>query len=252
MASRLVRFSTSTTLNAPSSSCLSALERLSLGSPTERRTSSYCQVRYASHASQGRANKAAQGPGKRLGAKKSDSELVVPGNIIFKQRGTHWFPGENCDMGRDHTIFATAKGFVRFYKDPDRHKDRKYIGVVFRQEESLPRGRNAARRRRVGMEAVQSEVEESNVGQTPGGEMLEGEVSHSLLANVESTAPTPKSLMTLRAGYQFRESNTSIGRTAERANVQVRPYNSKDRFLAWRKAQARRAKNAERRSIRRN
>lgn len=54
--------------------------------------------RAASHQAQGRANGAKDGAGKRLGAKKTGGEYVVPGNILFKQRGTHWFPGDNCFM----------------------------------------------------------------------------------------------------------------------------------------------------------
>lgn len=56
------------------------------------------QNRHASHQAQGRANKAKDGAGKRLGAKKTGGEYVVPGNILFRQRGTHWFPGDNCFM----------------------------------------------------------------------------------------------------------------------------------------------------------
>ena len=54
--------------------------------------------RLASHQAQGRANGAADGPGKRLGAKKTAGEYVVPGNILYKQRGTLWFPGDGCHM----------------------------------------------------------------------------------------------------------------------------------------------------------
>lgn len=54
--------------------------------------------RNASHQAQGRANGAKDGPGKRLGAKKSGGQYVVPGNILFRQRGTLWFPGDNCYM----------------------------------------------------------------------------------------------------------------------------------------------------------
>lgn len=53
----------------------------------------------------------------------------------------------------------------------------------------------------------------------------------------------------LRPGHTYVESNWSIGRAAERAGVTVRAYNPKDRFLAWRKANARKARNAERRGL---
>ncbi|WP_333826188.1 50S ribosomal protein L27 [Pinisolibacter sp.] len=51
---------------------------------------------------------------KRLGIKKFGDQAVVPGNIIARQRGTKWHPGAGVGMGRDHTIFATTEGRVRF------------------------------------------------------------------------------------------------------------------------------------------
>ncbi|CDR88744.1 related to MRP7-mitochondrial ribosomal protein, large subunit [Sporisorium scitamineum] len=54
-------------------------------------------------------------PGKRLGYKKQTGQIVHPGQIIFRQRGTSWHPGPNAAIGKDHTIFATAPGYVHFY-----------------------------------------------------------------------------------------------------------------------------------------
>jgi len=54
--------------------------------------------------------------GRRLGVKKFGGEHVVPGNIIVRQRGTKTHPGANVGLGKDHTIFATAEGQVRFHK----------------------------------------------------------------------------------------------------------------------------------------
>ena len=51
---------------------------------------------------------------KRLGVKRYDGEQVLSGTIIVRQRGTHFDPGTNVGMGRDHTIFATVDGFVKF------------------------------------------------------------------------------------------------------------------------------------------
>lgn len=50
----------------------------------------------------------------RLGVKKFGGELVIPGNIIVRQRGTKFHPGENVGIGKDHTIFATVQGYVVF------------------------------------------------------------------------------------------------------------------------------------------
>ena len=51
---------------------------------------------------------------KRLGVKVYGGELVIPGNIIVRQRGTEFHAGANVGMGKDHTLFATAEGKVEF------------------------------------------------------------------------------------------------------------------------------------------
>ncbi len=53
--------------------------------------------------------------GRRLGVKKFGGQSVIPGNIIIRQRGTRWHPGDNVGMGKDHTIFALVEGKVRFH-----------------------------------------------------------------------------------------------------------------------------------------
>ncbi|HMM76998.1 MAG TPA: 50S ribosomal protein L27 [Gammaproteobacteria bacterium] len=65
---------------------------------------------------------------KRLGVKKFGGEVVIPGNILVRQRGTHYKAGANVGLGRDHTLFATAEGRVVFEtKGPNRHP---YVSVV--------------------------------------------------------------------------------------------------------------------------
>jgi len=54
--------------------------------------------------------------GRRLGIKKYGGEAVIPGNIILRQRGTKWHPGDNVGIGKDHTIFAVTEGKVKFTK----------------------------------------------------------------------------------------------------------------------------------------
>ena len=54
--------------------------------------------------------------GRRLGVKKYGGESVISGNIIIRQRGTKWHPGDGVGIGRDHTIFATVDGNVKFDK----------------------------------------------------------------------------------------------------------------------------------------
>ncbi len=64
--------------------------------------------------------------GRRLGAKKSDGQAVIPGNIIYRQRGTKIFPGKNVGIGKDHTLFALTAGKVEFISK----KDRKLVNVI--------------------------------------------------------------------------------------------------------------------------
>ncbi len=65
--------------------------------------------------------------GRRLGVKKFGGQTVVPGNIIVRQRGTKWWPGEGVGMGKDHTIFAVVDGNVTFHKGL---KGRTFISVL--------------------------------------------------------------------------------------------------------------------------
>ncbi|KAJ4392859.1 54S ribosomal protein L2 mitochondrial [Neurospora sp. IMI 360204] len=97
---------------------------------------------------------------KKLGAKKTGDQYVIPGNIIYKQRGTLWHPGENTIMGRDHTIHAAVAGYVKYYRDPQRHPDRQYIGVVFNRNDKLPYQKDAPRKRKLGLVAMPRKVEE--------------------------------------------------------------------------------------------
>jgi large subunit ribosomal protein L27 len=64
---------------------------------------------------------------KRLGVKKFGGERVLAGNILIRQRGTKWIPGENVGLGRDHTVFALIDGTVKFSTKRD---DRTYVSVV--------------------------------------------------------------------------------------------------------------------------
>ena len=64
--------------------------------------------------------------GRRLGVKKSGGQAVIPGNIIIRQRGTKYHPGDNVGLGKDHTIFATSAGRVSFRR---RANDRVFVSV---------------------------------------------------------------------------------------------------------------------------
>ncbi|RPD66411.1 hypothetical protein L226DRAFT_479049 [Lentinus tigrinus ALCF2SS1-7] len=103
------------------------------------RTAGLGSVRTATKRAGGTVNNHGGSPGKRLGVKKFSDEYVIPGNILVRQRGTVFHPGQHVKMGRDHTLYATVPGFVRFYKVPGTRKDRKFVGVVLQKGEKLPR-----------------------------------------------------------------------------------------------------------------
>lgn len=65
--------------------------------------------------------------GRRLGVKKYGGEVVIPGNIIIRQRGTKIHPGKNVGMGKDHTIFALVAGVVSFHR---KDKKRQQVSIV--------------------------------------------------------------------------------------------------------------------------
>ena len=64
---------------------------------------------------------------KRLGVKRYDGEVVLPGTIIVRQRGTRIHPGRNVGMGRDFTIYALIEGQVKF--EPYNKLGRKKVSV---------------------------------------------------------------------------------------------------------------------------
>jgi len=69
--------------------------------------------------------------GRRLGVKKFGGEVVSPGNIIIRQRGTKYYPGKLVGIGRDHTIFALAAGHVYFSRGAN---GRTFVSVVEARE----------------------------------------------------------------------------------------------------------------------
>ncbi len=63
---------------------------------------------------------------KRLGPKRADGQFVLAGNILVRQRGTHFHPGTNVGRGKDDTLFALVSGVVRF---ETKHNKRKQVSV---------------------------------------------------------------------------------------------------------------------------
>ena len=68
---------------------------------------------------------------KRLGAKRADGQFVLAGNILVRQRGTHFHPGNNVGIGKDDTLFAKVDGVVRF---ETKHLGRKQVSVYAVEE----------------------------------------------------------------------------------------------------------------------
>ena len=88
-------------------------------------------VRNATKKAGGSTKNGRDSPGQRLGVKKFGGEVVGPGNIIIRQRGQNVRAGVNTKMGRDHTIYAVEKGFVKFTWNRERKRQ-----VVSVQEEN--------------------------------------------------------------------------------------------------------------------
>ena len=63
---------------------------------------------------------------KRLGVKRADGQFVLAGNIIVRQRGTHFHPGNNVGIGSDDTLFALIDGQVKFERVG---RDRKQVSI---------------------------------------------------------------------------------------------------------------------------
>ncbi len=75
---------------------------------------------------QGSTDNGRDSAGRRLGAKRSDGQMVTAGNILYRQRGTKIYPGTNVGMGKDHTLFAKVDGIVRFER---LGRDKKKVSV---------------------------------------------------------------------------------------------------------------------------
>ena len=65
--------------------------------------------------------------GRRLGVKRYSGQIVLPGNIIVRQRGTKIHPGNHVGMGKDHSIFSLVKGKVHFKTSK---LNRKFVSVI--------------------------------------------------------------------------------------------------------------------------
>ncbi|KAB1207280.1 50S ribosomal protein L27 [Morella rubra] len=83
--------------------------------------------RWASKKTAGSTKNGRDSKPKNLGVKKFGGERVIPGNIIVRQRGTRFHPGNYVGMGKDHTLFALKEGLVKF--EQSKLTGRKWIHV---------------------------------------------------------------------------------------------------------------------------
>lgn len=157
---------------------------------------------------------------------KKKDQFVIPGNILYKQRGTHWWPGENCIMGRDHTIHSMATGYVKYYRDPAKHPDRKYIGVVFNKEDTLPYPQHAERKRRLNKTVHTIRTEAAKPELSPSGIPFE-------VTRVE--AGEPDRLLRLRADYSYREDNWRIGRLVKTTGLKTTRFRTRKQYFRHRR-----------------
>lgn len=75
--------------------------------------------------SSGKTRQQTPRPGKRLGLKKTEGEKVISGNVLIRQRGSIFHPGQGVGMGRDYTLFALCDGVTKFSKK----KGKTYLSV---------------------------------------------------------------------------------------------------------------------------
>jgi large subunit ribosomal protein L27 len=138
---------------------------------------------------------------------------VKTGMIIYRQRGTVWFPGENAGIGRDHTIFALQPGYVRYYKDPIAHPKRKFIGIAMTEDQKLPRPLNAVRARKLGRAEVPLVEAQDEMKMVPFGTKL-----------------SASDLMAKDGFYAYRPPNWKIGRVMPKVVVK-----NNNPFARWQK-----------------
>ncbi|KAJ2805911.1 54S ribosomal protein L2 mitochondrial [Coemansia helicoidea] len=114
------------------------LRSLLLPGPGLLRPSSFVlqQLRFATKKTGGSSRNGRDSIGRRLGFKKQQNEHVVPGNIIVRQRGTKFHPGENVGIGKDHTLFALQPGYVRVYADSRIKEGRRFVSVALDKEDT--------------------------------------------------------------------------------------------------------------------
>lgn len=158
---------------------------------------------------------------------------------------------------------------MTYYRDPEKHPKRKYIGIVFDRSQTLPQPLHQVRRRKLGMlayrapQAVTAEATgdlqlasppDAPNSASEGAATLRDRPNESRDVTIIRGKGKDKHEVKLRfrpGQYMYRQANWEIGRAAERsaAAMAVKPFKRGDRFAAWRKRTARAARGAERRAL---
>lgn len=129
-------------------------------------------------------------------------------------------------MGRDHTIHAMATGYVKYYRDPAKHPDRKYIGVVFDKTDVLPYPQHAERKRRLNMTAHAIRAAEEKPELSPSGIPFE-------VTRVQ--AGEPDRILKLRSDYSYREDNWRIGRLVQTTGLKMKRFRTRKQWFRHRR-----------------
>ena len=132
-------------------------------------------------------------------------------------------------MGRDHTIHAMASGYVKYYRDPKRHPDRKYIGVVYNKEDVLPYPKHAERKRRLNMLPRTIKAAAPAVEESPSG--IPFQVTRKQKGE-------PDRLLKLRKDYSYREDNWAIGQLVQTTRLKTTRFRTRKQYFRqrrWRK-----------------
>lgn len=105
---------------------------------------------------------------KRLGVKLFGGQHAIAGNIIVRQRGTRFHPGNNVGMGRDHTLYALIDGFVTFKRG---RKDRTFVHILHEVSETLdsPTPKKAAKPKKQAAKVAAAPVVEAAAPAAPSG-----------------------------------------------------------------------------------
>jgi radical SAM superfamily enzyme YgiQ (UPF0313 family) len=129
-------------------------------------------------------------------------------------------------MGRDHTIHSSATGYVKYYRDPARHPDRKYIGVVFNKQDTLPYPQHAERKRQLNMtpHTISAKVEKPEL--SPSGIPFQ-------VTRIEKGEPDR--LLKLRADYSYREDNWRIGRLVKTTGLNTKKFRTRKQWFRHRR-----------------